>query len=434
MNHLILIWFALVCGSVLMGASIVALLIAERVLEPLSAVSMLLGFAAAAWGFGQITTSYDGLNAVGYALFFGAAAVAGGYALASTLLAHLALRPVIPSLPEALPLGDSTPAIVLLSELEPALYSARATAAALDDLAEEGLLDASMWVLPFLFMAQKTRYRAAGGTSPGPRELDAVSQSDWLCLFARAGSPISRPPHAKVHTPSSILVAAAARRGSRTIVVAEAFIAESIEVDRAKRAVDALRLSDRGVTVSYTDPLSGSSLCASLVAAKTFAVAGDTASCGVVLVGQAQPVERSRIADTFDHQESGFLNQIRMLLIERGISEQRVHIAWADWRSPEVTGSVRHLAAQGCRTVVVVPACFPLDSITTMLDLPLSVRQARVDQSVRVLTLRAWHDDPGLVEALRARVLAALEVTDSNAAAALRTTPRSAPSSTNASA
>ncbi len=103
MNHLVLIWLALVGGSVLMGASVVALLIAERMLEPVSAVSILLGFSAAAWGFGQITASYDGLDAVAYALFFGVAAVAGGYALASTLLAHLALRPVIPSLPEVAP-------------------------------------------------------------------------------------------------------------------------------------------------------------------------------------------------------------------------------------------------------------------------------------------------------------------------------------------
>ncbi len=261
-----------------------------------------------------------------------------------------------------------------------------------------------MWVLPFLFMAQKTRYRAAGGTSPGPRELTGVAERLALSLRPRGITHVETASCEGPHSLST-LVAAAARRGSRTIVVAEAFVAESIEVDRAKRAVDALRLSERGVTVSYTDPLSGSSLCASLVAAKTLAVAGDAASCGVVLVGQAQPVERSRVADTFDLQESGFLNQVRMLLIERGLLEQRVHIAWADWRSPEVTGSVRHLAAQGCRTVVVVPACFPLDSITTMLDLPLSVRQARVDQSVRVLTLRAWYDDPGLVEALRERVL-----------------------------
>ena len=71
---------------------------------------------------------------------------------------------------------------------------------------------------------------------------------------------------------------------------------------------------------------------------------------------------------------------------------------------------MRHLAALGCRTVVVMPACFPLDSIATMLDLPLSVRQARVGQGVNVLTLHAWHDDPGFVEALRSKVTSALDL------------------------
>ena len=87
-------------------------------------------------------------------------------------------------------------------------------------------------------------------------------------------------------------------------------------------------------------------------------------------------------------------------------------IAWSDWRSPAVTGSVRRLAAIGCRTVVVVPACFPIDSIATMLDIPLAVRQARVDEGVNVLTLHAWHDDPGLVETLRAAVVSAIEAAD----------------------
>lgn len=416
MNHLIVIWLALVGGSVLTGASIVALLISERPLEPVSAASAFLGFVAAAWGFAQITISYEGLDAVGYGLLFGAAAVAGGYALASTLLAHLALHARPPGVPGAMTLIESAPAIVVLSELEPQTYSARSTAAALEDLADEGLLAASIWVLPFLFMAQKTRYRAAGGTSPGSGELETVAERLAVSLQSRGICDVQT---ASCQGERSLArrVAAAVERGFRTIVVAQAFVAESLEVDRAKREVDALRLADLGVTVSYAEPLWGSPRCASLVASKALLVAGDLPTCGIVLVGQAQPEERSRIADAFDHQETGFLNQVRMLLIERGVAEHHVHIAWADWRSPEVTGSVRHLAALGCRTVVVVPACFPLDSITTMLDLPLSVRQARVDQSVKVLTLHAWYDDPGLVDVLRAKVLLALEVAESDVAA-----------------
>ena len=409
MNHLVLIWLALVGGSVLTGVSIVALLIADRGLEPVAAVSAFAGFASFAWGFGQITATYDGLEAVGYALVFGAGAVAGGYALASTLLARLALRHKTRPVPDELPEGDPSPAVVLLSELEPAIYSARATAAALEDLADEGLLEASIWVLPFLFMAQKTRYRAAGGTSPGASELHGVAERLALSLRGRG---IAHVDTASCDGERSLAdrVVAAVERGFRTIVVAEAFVAESLEVDRAKREVDALRLSERGITVSYADPLWGSTRCASLVSAKALAVGGDPATCGVVLVGQAQPDERSKVAGDFDQQETGFLSQVRMMLVDRGVLEQHIYIAWADWRSPEVTGSVRHLAALGCRTVVVVPACFPLDSIATLLDLPLSVRQARVGQGVNVLTLQAWHDDPGFVEALRTKVISALDL------------------------
>jgi len=416
MDHFIVIWLALVFGSVLFGSSLVGLLISERMLEPFSVALSLLGFAAAAWGFGQITTIYEGLEAVGYALFFGAAAVAGGYALASTLLARIALRPTIPSIPETLPTANASPAIVLLSELEPVTYSARSTAAALEDLADEGLLAASIWVLPFLFMAQKTRYRAAGGTSPGSGELAAIAERLALSLNSVGIMDVQTAACEGAQSLCARVVDAVGC-GFRTIVVSQAFVAESLEVDRAKREVDALRLSERGITLTYADPLWGSARCASLVTARALSVAGDPAICGIVLVGQAQPEERSRVAGAFDHQETGFLNQIRMLLVERGIPEHHVHIAWADWRSPEVTGSVRHLAALGCRTVVVVPACFPVDSITTMLDLPLSVRQARVDQGVNVLTLQSWHDDPGLVEALRSKVVSALKPLETKIAA-----------------
>ena len=57
---------------------------------------------------------------------------------------------------------------------------------------------------------------------------------------------------------------------------------------------------------------------------------------------------------------------------------------------------------------MVSPACFPLDSIATLLDLQLSVRQARVDESISVVTLTAWSEDNALVEELRSRALLAL--------------------------
>ena len=58
--------------------------------------------------------------------------------------------------------------------------------------------------------------------------------------------------------------------------------------------------------------------------------------------------------------------------------------------------------------MLVVPAVFPLDGVTTKLDLEMSVRQARVPDEATATTLPPWRDDEAVIEELRTRVLAAL--------------------------
>lgn len=409
MNNAALVWVALVVGAVGTGAAFVGILVAKRSLEGFYAALGLGFFVLCAWGFGGVTVAYDRMDAIVYAFAFGLAGIAGGYALVSTLLSLLARRrkdATPPSL-EDVPMDVGT-AVLLLGEVEPPVYSPTDTAAALEDLADEGLLKASIGVLPFLFMAQKTRYRAAGGVSPAGRQLDSIAERVEVVLTQtlKPGRIESAWCEGERSLSSRILDAVTA--GFKTIVVAETLIAESLEVDHAKRDVDALRLGDLGVSVSYVGPLWRSERIAGLVTRRAMAVVGDPSAAGIVLVGQGQPDSRSRNRREFDEQETAFLNHIRMLLLERGLGEQSVRIAWADWRAPEVTGTVRHLAALGCRRIVVSPSCFPLDSITTLLDLQLAVRQARVDDSVSVVTLPAWHDDPALIEELRADIATAL--------------------------
>jgi protoheme ferro-lyase len=405
------IWIALVVGAIGTGASLVGILVSRRSLEGFFALLGLFFFVACSWGFGGVTLTYDRLDAVIYALVFALAGIIGGYALISTLLGWLARRAGTGAHTIPIPLPDDVgkTAVLVLSEVEPADYSPAATAAALEDLAEEGLLSASVGVLPFLFMAQKTRYRAAGGTSPAPKQLNSVAEKLEMVLTG-AHSP-GKVESAWAEGEQSLVsrVAAVVKRGYRDIIVAEATIAESLEVDIAKREVDALRLGDMGVSVAYVGPLWSSERIAGLVTNRILAVAGDESTAGVALVGQGQPEDRARDRRDFDEQETAFLNRIRMMLLERGISDQNVRIAWADWRNPEVTGTVRHLAALGCPRIVVSPACFPFDSITTLLDIQLAVRQARVDESVSVVTLPAWHDDPAFIEELRAEVSLALD-------------------------
>jgi hypothetical protein len=56
----------------------------------------------------------------------------------------------------------------------------------------------------------------------------------------------------------------------------------------------------------------------------------------------------------------------------------------------------------------VVPAAYPLETISTLLDFSAAARSARVDQSVAVTSLPAWRDDDQVVAELAARVTEAL--------------------------
>ena len=88
-----------------------------------------------------------------------------------------------------------------------------------------------------------------------------------------------------------------------------------------------------------------------------------------------------------------------MILNDAGIPSANVRTAWAEWAQPDVTSAVRHLAALGCDRVLVSPAVFPFDCIATQLEIPLMVRQARVE-SVPVVMLPTWRDDEEVVGAI----------------------------------
>lgn len=401
------LWFSLISGAIVMGLSLVAILVARRSLEPVFAAVALAAFAGAAWAFGEISIMYDRFDVLLWGLAFGIAAFSGGYALGSTLLASLAsgVRRIEP--PARLPEDNGAAALLLVGDVDPDVYDERSTAADLDKLSEEGLLHVSIAILPFLFFAQKARYRAVGGTSPAAKQLDDLAERVANSL---AGSAYNHAEGAWLggERDVALKVLGLAEKGYRRITVAEVMVAGSLELDEAKRRVDSLRLDELGVSVRYTDELWGSERVAALVASQVMTVMDDPETSGVVLIGLGQPEERSQSCRSFDEHETSFLNRVRMVLVDRGFSADNVRLSWADWHGPDVTSTVRHLAALGCRRIVVSPTCFPFGTVETMLDMPLSVRQARVDEAVSIVTLPAWHGEPGLVEEIRERAVSVL--------------------------
>ena len=402
------LWTTLIIGAVAFGATVVAILVSHRSLEPIFAVAALLSFGSAAWAFGEISIAYDRFAVLLWALAFGVAAFSGGYALASTLLASIASRHRRLAPPALLPHDRGAAALIVLGDIDPHTYDERSTAADLERLSDEGLLNVSIAILPFLFFAQKARYRAVGGTSPATRQLEMVSDQLSTTLH---GSQFDRVEPAWLGGERDLAarVLNLVEQGYRRIAVTQVMISESLELDEAKRRVDALRLEERGISIRYADALWSAERVAALVAMRVMAVVSDPSDAGVVVVGLGQPVERAQSCRDFDEHEASFMNRVRMLLVERGIPETNVRLAWADWHGPDVTSTVRHIAALGCNRLVVEPACFPLDTVATLLDLQLAVRQARVDEGISIVTPSAWHDDPLLIEELRARAVALLD-------------------------
>ena len=401
------IWIVLLGGSLVAGAAFVGVLVVRPRSELITAVTGIGSFALSAYSLVAVASIYSRADAVLYGFAFMVAGVIGGWSLASSLLGRLAAPLSELHSPDALPPDSGKAAVILLACVEPPTYDPRVTAGMLNALADEELIEPSIGTLPFLFFAQKTRYRAVGGTSPAFGELHSFSEALQSELD---GLPIATVEVATCSGEGRLAarILDAVKAGHRRVVVAELTVADSLHISAAKVEADALRLDHSGVTVAYTDALGSSEPIIEMLASRVVATCEELPTSGVVLVGHGQPEERAHRNPSYDEEETAFLNRLRMKLVDAGLPDSNVRIAWAEWRTPDVTSAVRHLAALGCRRVVVMPGVFTLDTIGTRLDLELAVRQARVDDSVIVVTLPAWRDDEVVRHVIGERVRALL--------------------------
>jgi len=406
MDTLTLLWIVSVVGALVAGVCLVGVLVVRQQVEAIAALLGISGFGFSAYAVVLISEAYARLDATLYAFAFMVGGIVGGWAVASSLLDRFVRVPE-PLALDDIPAVDLGTAVIVVSCMEPARYDPPTTANMLQSLAEEDLLEPSMGVLPFLFFAQKARYRAVGGTSPAAAELRQLTERIERALLDLGVGRVGLATCSGEHRLASE-IKAAVDAGYRTIIVAEATVGESLHLAGAKRESDALRLDAVGARLVFTGALHSSEKIVEMLVARAMGSADSGLNTGVVLVGHGQPEGLARRNQTFDEQETAFLSRIRMRLVEEGISEALVRVAWAEWSAPDVTSAVRHLAALGCRRVVVIPAVFPFETIATRLDLDLAVRQARVDESVAVITLSAWRDDDAVVSEIVERVRAEL--------------------------
>ena len=398
-------WAALALAGLVTGASFVGILVLPQWKSPLAAAAFFAGFIGSVWIFGVISLEYESVGGYVLGLVIALASASGGYALGSAFLERLARDDDVPVIPT--PNGTGT-ALIVLACAEPGSYETRAAALELSQLNAEGTVDLTLGVTPFLFAAQKARYRSIGGTSPARTEVrrltehleELVRRDHYEHVDAAWCSGQSR---------LAARVAYAAGLGCSSIVVAPLAVAESLDMHRAKQLLDRARPEEAGVRVTYARPLQDSEEIARLVARRIAVGIAGPKTTGVALVAHGQPDTHERDNAAYDVGESAFVNRVRMMVAEYGIPESQMLVAWAEWREPGIASTVRHLAALGCDRILVAPVCFPFESLTTRLDIPLGVRQARLDPMVSVVTLSSWGDEPEVTSALMGRAAEARE-------------------------
>lgn len=393
-------WAALVVGSLVAGAAFVGILVAPRRVEPVCALVGALGFGLSALAFASITRIVPTASTALATLAIIAGSLVGGYAVASALLDRVAL----PMTEEASlnsglqPRARDDALVIVLACAESEEYDPRIAASELRTLASEELVELSIGVTPFLFTAQKARYRSVGGISPQRRELRDLAEMIEPELDP---SIIGGTTWAVCSGSDSLAhrIVQGAAEGYRAFAVIRCAVADAPHFEHARRGVDSLRPGDHGIEVVYADALWSSDAVAAAVTEMIVSSAGAPGEAGVALVGHGQPESRSRLFPAFDEQETAFANRVRMMLTERGIPERNIHVCWSEWRAPDVTSTVRHLAALDCKRILVAPVAFPANTLARLLDIPLAVRQARVE-SVPVVTVSAWFDNGAVKQEL----------------------------------
>ena len=232
------IWTALMGCSLIGGIAVAGALIAPKALEPLAALLFLGCSAGAAFSAVTIGRTNTSDEAPFYAVAFATAAVAGGYALASSLLLEAARLGHRTAGATRTGVAVDRAAVVIVGCVEPTHYSVSDTATLLADLDAEGRLDASLAALPLLFFAQKARYIAIGGRSPAASQMKSVADRVEESLAQRSVSVYWASCSGSGR--AATRVSEAIEAGHSTIVIADLSVAPSTRAVAALNEIDSV--------------------------------------------------------------------------------------------------------------------------------------------------------------------------------------------------
>jgi sirohydrochlorin ferrochelatase len=195
--------------------------------------------------------------------------------------------------------------------------------------------------------------------------------------------------------------------GASRIVVSEVFLTISNHTAEGKDLIEELSVEEElGVPVLYTGPMYDSSTLQSMFAQRANAHIGDTdkSRVGILLVGHGQPDEWDVEWATETEQEIGFRQSVLKLLEEDGYRQENLSLAWMEFKEPKPAAKVEEFVERGVEKVLYFSAAISADALHSQYDVPALVNEAKVPDSVPLINLGAWNDDPVVIQAIKEKI------------------------------
>jgi protoheme ferro-lyase len=200
----------------------------------------------------------------------------------------------------------------------------------------------------------------------------------------------------------------AVNEGASKLVVMPVFLTQSSHTQAGEEMIQALELEKLGVSVCYATPLwDNEDLRQMFVNRANQNLQGAAKSkVGILLVGHGQPDDWDRIYPTQTEQETLFRNAVREMLILDGYKPENVVLAWMEFKRPVIAEGVRDLLNNGVERILVFSASISADSIHSDIQTPEAVHEVDIPESVKVVNLGAWGNDPQVIAAIRQKIVA----------------------------
>lgn len=203
----------------------------------------------------------------------------------------------------------------------------------------------------------------------------------------------------------------ALNEGASRIVVAEIFVSDSNHTLEGKHLIEAVCADDLGVPVTYTGPMYDSEIMHSMFLERVCASMNgtDKSKVGILLVGHGQPDEWDREFATETEHELLFRNKILDRFEQAGFPRKNLSLAWMEFKEPKPAPKVEEFSMNGVEKIFYFSAAISADALHSQYDVPHLISKARNPRNIPTVNLGAWNDDPIAIQAIKEKVLTAMD-------------------------